>query len=347
MADQAIRELTPVIGTRAACAALGRSRATYYRRHRQSPAPPRPARDRAPHPRALSAAERAEVLGVLHHERFVDQAPASIYANLLDEGRYLCSVPTMYRVLRAADEVRERRRQATHPAAVKPELLATGPNEIWSWDITKLLGPAKWTYFHLYVVIDIFSRYVPGWLLATRETAELAERLLGDTIRKQNVAADGLTIHADRGTSMASKPVGLCCSPTWASPRATPARIAPTTIRTRKRSSRRSSTGRSSLDGSAPSRMPALSASASSAGTTTSTAIPVSASTPRPPSTSATLQTSKSSAPVCFKQPTWLILNGSSVSSQSRQPCRDLPGSTNPWRSRQHSNNHADRSHQG
>jgi putative transposase len=149
------------------------------------------------------------VLGVLHHERFVDQAPASIYANLLDEGRYLCSVPTMYRLLRAEDEVRERRRQATHPATVKPELLATGPNEIWSWDITKLLGPAKWTYFHLYVIIDIFSRYVPGWLLATRETAELAERLLGETIRKHNVAADQLTLHADRGTSMASKPVAL------------------------------------------------------------------------------------------------------------------------------------------
>jgi putative transposase len=209
MADQAIGELAPVIGTRAACAALGRSRATYYRRHRQSPPVPRPPRERQPQPRALSETERAEVLAVVHHERFVDQAPASIYANLLDEGRYLCSVPTMYRVLRAEDEVRERRRQATHPAMVKPELLATGPNVVWSWDITKLLGPEKWTYFHLYVVIDIFSRYVPGWLLATRETAELAERLLGETIRKQDIAADQLTIHADRGTSMASKPVAL------------------------------------------------------------------------------------------------------------------------------------------
>jgi putative transposase len=208
-ADQAISELTPVIGTRAACVALGRSRATYYRRHRQSPPPPRVRRDRTPPPRALSEAERVEVLGVLHHERFVDQAPASIYATLLDEGRYLCSVPTMYRVLRVEDEVRERRRQATHPATVKPELLATRPNEIWTWDITKLLGPAKWTYFHLYVIIDIYSRYVPGWLLATRETADLAERLLGETIRKQHVVADQLTIHADRGTSMASKPVAL------------------------------------------------------------------------------------------------------------------------------------------
>ena len=209
MVDQAIGELAPVIGTRAACADLGRSRATYYRRHRQSPPPPRLPRERVPQPRALSEAERAEVLGVLHHERFIDQAPASVYANLLDEGRYLCSVPSMYRLLRAEGEVRERRRQATHPATVKPELVATGPHEIWSWDITKLLGPAKWTYFHLYVVIDIFSRYVTGWLLARRETAELAERLLADTIRKQNVAVNQLTIHADRGTSMASKPVAL------------------------------------------------------------------------------------------------------------------------------------------
>ena len=209
MTDQTIAELAPVIGTRAACAAMGRSRATYYRYHRQSPSSPRPSRKRVPQPRALSLVERAEVLGVLHQERFVDQAPASVYANLLDEGRYLCSVPTMYRLLRTEDEVRERRRQATHPATVKPELVATGPNQVWSWDITKLLGPQKWTYFHLYVVIDIFSRYVVGWLLASRETAELAERLLAETIRKQNVAVDQLTIHADRGTSMASKPVAL------------------------------------------------------------------------------------------------------------------------------------------
>jgi putative transposase len=204
-----ITELAPVIGTRAACAAVGRSRATYYRYHRQSPSSSRPSRKRVPQPRALSQSERAEVLGVLHQERFVDQAPASVYANLLDEGRYLCSVPTMYRLLRAEDEVRERRRQATHPATVKPELVATGPNQVWSWDITKLLGPQKWTYFHLYVIIDIYSRYVVGWLLAPRETAELAERLLAETIRRQNVAVDQLTIHADRGTSMASKPVAL------------------------------------------------------------------------------------------------------------------------------------------
>ena len=152
MVDQTIGDLAPILGKRAACVALGRSRASYYRRHRQSTPRPRRVRERTPQPRALSADERTEILSVLHQERFVDQAPASIYANLLDEGRYLCSVPTMYRLLHAEGEVRERRRQATHPARVKPELVAYGPNQTWSWDITKLLGPAKWTYYHLYVV---------------------------------------------------------------------------------------------------------------------------------------------------------------------------------------------------
>lgn len=209
MVDQTIAELAPIVGKRAACAALGRSRATYYRQHRQSPPPPRQPRAPTPQPRALSQTERTEVLGILHEERFVDQAPATIYATLLDEGRYVCSVPTMYRVLRAADEVHERRRQARHPATVKPELVATGPNSVWSWDITKLLGPEKWTYYHLYVIIDIYSRYVPGWLLAARETAELAEHFIAETIRKHNIVADQLIIHADRGTSMASKTVAL------------------------------------------------------------------------------------------------------------------------------------------
>jgi transposase InsO family protein len=133
-----------------------------------------------PQPRALSETERAEVLRVLHHERFVDQAPASVYANLLDEGRYLCSVPTMYRLLRTEGEVRERRRQATHPASIKPELPATAPTQVWSWDITKLLGPTKWSYFYLYVIIDIFSRYTPGWLLAHRESAARRATPRGD-----------------------------------------------------------------------------------------------------------------------------------------------------------------------
>jgi putative transposase len=161
----------------------------------------------SPQPRALSEVERKEVLRVLHDPEHVDGAPATVYAKLLDQGVYLASTSTMYRILRAEGEVRERRRQATHPATVKPELVATRPNAVWSWDITKLLGPVKWTWFYLYVIIDIYSRYVPGWMLARAERAHLAERLLADTIAKQQVSRDQLTIHADRGTSMASKPV--------------------------------------------------------------------------------------------------------------------------------------------
>jgi putative transposase len=207
--DQAIGELVPIVGTRAACAAVGRPRATHYRHHRHSPPPSRPARVRAPQPRALSEVERKEVLRVLHDPEHVDEAPATVYAKLLDAGVYLCSVPTMYRLLRAEGEVSERRRQASHPPATKPELQATRPNAVWSWDITKLLGPVKWTYYSLYTIIDIYSRYVPGWLLARAERAHLAERLLADTIAKQAVAREQLTIHADRGASMASRPVAF------------------------------------------------------------------------------------------------------------------------------------------
>jgi putative transposase len=149
------------------------------------------------------------VLAALRGERFVDAAPPTVYATLLDEGRYLASAATMYRLLRAVDEVHERRPQATHPPTVKPELVAAGPNRVWSWDITKLLGPVPWTYYYLYVVLDIYSRYVPGWLLAPRESAALAEHLLAETIAKQRVPPGQLTVHADRGPSMASKPVAL------------------------------------------------------------------------------------------------------------------------------------------
>ena len=161
-------------------------------------------------PRALSPAERAEVLDVLHSPRFVDLAPGEVHAILLDEGRYLCSTSTMYRILRETHgEVRERRRQATHPPKARPELVAHGVNECWSWDITKLAGPVKWTYSYLYSIIDISSSYTVGWMLATRESKDLAERLLADTIAKQGIDRGRLTIHADRGSSMASKPVAL------------------------------------------------------------------------------------------------------------------------------------------
>ena len=213
MTDQAVLDLAPMIGTVAACAAAGRPRATHYRRHRLSPQPERPARvshvDRV-QPAALSAEERRHILGLLHSERFCDAAPAQVWATLLDEGVYLGSESTFYRLLRTAHgDVRERRAQATHPTHVKPELVAHGPNEVWSWDITKLHGPAKWTYFYLYVVLDVFSRKTVGWMVATRESATLAEQLLAATITAENVPAGRLTIHADRGSSMASKPVAL------------------------------------------------------------------------------------------------------------------------------------------
>jgi putative transposase len=206
----AITTLVPIVGTAAACRAVGRPRSSFYRHHRQSPPPPRPPRPAPrPQPLALSAAEQAQVLEVLHAERFWDQAPASVWATLLDEGSYLCSVSTMYRLLRVRGETGDRRRHATHPAKVKPELLATKPNQVWSWDLTKLAGPAKWTWFYLYTILDIFSRYVVGWMVAAREAASLAERLLADTITSQQVPTSTLTIHADRGASMTAKPVAL------------------------------------------------------------------------------------------------------------------------------------------
>jgi putative transposase len=210
--DTAIAELAPRTGVRDACDAVGAAQAGYYRRHRQSPAPQR--RAPVPHrerdqPRALNQAERQAILDQLHSDRFVDVAPAEVWATLLDEGVYLGSISTFYRLLRQAGEMRERRRQATHPATVRPELVAIVPNQVWSWDITKLRGPAKWTYYHLYVILDIFSRYVVGWMVASRESAALAEVLIRQTVAKQRIGADQLTIHADRGSSMTSKPVAF------------------------------------------------------------------------------------------------------------------------------------------
>jgi putative transposase len=155
----------------------------------------------------LSSEERHAVLETLHSDRFVDQAPATIYATLLDEGRYHCSIRTLYRILEEQAEVRERRNQLRHPVYQKPELLATAPNQVWSWDITKLLGPVTWSYFYLYVILDIFSRYVVGWMLAPAESATLAQRLITDTCLKQQIEPGQLTLHADRGSSMTSKPV--------------------------------------------------------------------------------------------------------------------------------------------
>ena len=207
--DAAVGELTSIVGVRRACAAVGVPQADWYRRHRQTPAPPKPVAKPGVQPRALTDVERGEVRAVLNSADHVDEAPLTVYAKLLDDGKYLASPATMYRILRAHDEVRERRRQATHPAAKKPELIAEGPNRVWSWDITKLAGPAKWTYFYLYVIIDIFSRYVPGWMLATAENARNAETLLADTITKQHIGDGHLTVHSDNGSPMIAKPVGF------------------------------------------------------------------------------------------------------------------------------------------
>ena len=193
------------IGTQAACAALGVPKSSLYRGRK----PPTEKTTRKISVRALSPVEKAEIHQELNSERFADQAPREVYATLLDEGRYLCSWRTMYRILAENDEVRERRNQLRHPTYTKPELLATAPNQLWSWDITKLLGPSKWTYYYLYVILDVFSRYVVGWMIAERESAALAEDLIFETCLRQGIQPDQLTIHADRGGSMTSKPVAL------------------------------------------------------------------------------------------------------------------------------------------
>ena len=204
----AVQSCAVPLKVRATCRALGVSPATYYRqRHAATRAPVTCAPRRVP--RALTAAEQAVVLDVLHEPRFVDLAPAQVHAQLLDAGTYHCSVRTMYRVLDAQREVRERRAQRRHPVYAAPELLATAPNQLWSWDITKLKGPVKWSWYHLYVLLDVFSRYTVGWLVAERESAALAEALIATSCERQGIVPGQLTVHADRGAAMTSKPVAL------------------------------------------------------------------------------------------------------------------------------------------
>lgn len=205
-----VESLGQTVGVKAACDALTVPRASFYRNREKTTGETKPADSKRPpkcNPRALSAEERQYVLDHLHSERFVDCAPETVYATLLDEDKYLCSPRTMYRILDDNKEVRERRNQLRHPNYAKPELIATAPNEVWTWDITKLRGPAKWTYFYLYVVLDIFSRYVVGWMIAHAERAALAKRLIDETCAKEAVEPGTLTVHADRGSSMTSKPV--------------------------------------------------------------------------------------------------------------------------------------------
>ena len=200
---QAAEGLSKKAGKHQACLALGVPRSRLYRREKRQSAP------RGPSPRALSSNEKETVRQELNSERFQDCAPREVYATLLDEDRYLCSWRSMYRILDEHQEVRERRNQLRHPSYSKPELLATAPNQLWSWDITKLLGPSKWTYYYLYVILDVYSRYVVGWMIAERESAALAEELIAQTCLRQGIEAGQLTIHADRGSAMTSKPVAL------------------------------------------------------------------------------------------------------------------------------------------
>jgi putative transposase len=209
----AVLRLSSTVGIESACDVLGVARASFYRqRPLLGPALSIPLLSPVARPtpaRALSFDERESVRAVLNSERFQDCSPAAIQATLLDEGQYLCSTRTMYRVLEEDGATRERRDQLIHPQYKKPELLASAPNQLWSWDITKLRGPAKWTYFYLYVILDVFSRYVVGWMVAPRESAELAKRLIEDTCEKQNIQPGQLGLHADRGATMRSKPVAL------------------------------------------------------------------------------------------------------------------------------------------
>ena len=203
---EAVEQLAPAVGIAAAWRTLGIARSRLYRTRRRAAAPRQPT-PRTPPARALSADEALLVRDVLNSERFQDAAPRQVYATLLDEGTYLCSWRTMYRILATHAEVRERRDQRRHPSYTTPELLATTPNQLWSWDITKLKGPAAWTYYYLYVILDVYSRCIVGWMVMERESASLAEALIADTCAKEGIQAEQLTLHADRGSAMTSKTV--------------------------------------------------------------------------------------------------------------------------------------------
>jgi putative transposase len=202
------RSLAQDIGIKNACKNLGIPRASFYR-HFNSADKPKQARSA---PLALTESERSTILSILNSERFVDKSPHEIYAILLDEGKYYCSISTMYRILRKEQAVCERRKQRSKGNYVKPELLAVQPNQVWSWDISKLKASVKWSYFYLYVILDIFSRYVVGWMVADRESSTLAKSLIHTTCQRQKIQKNQLTLHADRGSSMKSKPVAFLLS---------------------------------------------------------------------------------------------------------------------------------------
>lgn len=204
-----VETLGKEVGVSRACDVLGLPRSRVYRYRAAQGEVEKLLPKSKPHPRSLSQEEKVQVRQTLNSERFQDQPPREVYATLLDEGRYLCHWRTMYRILDEYEEVRERRNQLTHPNYEKPELLATGPNQVWSWDITKLLGPVKWTYYYLYAILDIYSRYVVGWMIATQQTAKLARELIQQTCAKQSIQAEQLSLHSDRGGPMIAKTMAM------------------------------------------------------------------------------------------------------------------------------------------
>ena len=211
MLINATENLAENIGVAQACEGMGVARSSFYYKRTRKQRPIEEPKSRPSPPRALNQKEKQQVLDMLHCERFVDKSPAEIWATLLDEEIYLCSERTMYRILNSGKEVKERRNQRKHPEYKKPELLAEGPNQVWSWDITKLKGPVTWTYYYLYVILDIYSRYVVGWMVAPKETAALAQRLIKATYAKQGVNKGDIILHADRGSPMIAKTTAQLC----------------------------------------------------------------------------------------------------------------------------------------
>ncbi len=327
MIDEHFADLEAATSTSQACALLGASRATRYRR--RLPPATRPPMLRPAPANKLSEPERQHILAVLRSQEYCDLAPAQVWARLLDDGVYLCSISTMYRLLAIAGENRERRRQRTHPAKKKPELIARRPNEVWSWDITKLQGPTRGVYYELFVIIDIFSRYVVGWMVSPAETGELAEAFIADTLATHGIDRHRLTLHADRGTSMTSKPVAqllvdLGVARSHSRPHVSNDNpYSEANFKTLKYCP--AFPGRPV---SAASKTPARSAGRSSSTTTTSIATPGSGCIRRRRSTTAPPTRSALNVPPPSMPPIRPTRPGSGIAAPSRRSCPRSPGST-------------------
>ena len=326
MINPAVAELAAELDSTAwACALLGRPWASHYRAHRPARAPAQ-RQPRASPSNALTSAEQDAVIAALTSPRFCDKSVAQTWATLLDEGIYLASMSTMHRLLRLIGQAGDRRNQATHPAKTKPELMATRAGQVWSWDITKLRGPDRGVYYDLYVILDIYSRYVLGWTVAAREDSEIAKNLIQSTAKIHGAPT---SLHPDRGTSMTSKPVCSSWS-TWASYAATADRTSATTTPTAKLRSRPSSTPRRSPAALGPWLVPARSARTSSPTTTTNTGTPGSPYTPPRRSTTAPPTRSANNAEQPCTRPTPPPPDGFDTAAPNPQRCRPQPRSTSP-----------------